>query len=90
MKTANKLVLYHFKNALNRAEEAELDLVEISPNAEPPVCRIMNYGKFIYEKRKQQKNKRKNKKLFKLKKSNSVRELMMAIIKLNFVALSVS
>ena len=38
------------QDALARAEEAELDLVEISPNAEPPVCRIMNYGKFIYEK----------------------------------------
>lgn len=34
------------------AEQAELDLVEISPNAEPPVCRIMNYGKFLYEKSK--------------------------------------
>ena len=40
------------QEALTRAEEAELDLVEISPNAEPPVCRIMNYGKFIYEKEK--------------------------------------
>ena len=40
------------QDALARAEEAELDLVEISPNAEPPVCRIMNYGKFIYEKEK--------------------------------------
>ncbi|KYL09490.1 translation initiation factor IF-3 [Mannheimia haemolytica] len=67
-----------------------MDLVEISPNAEPPVCRIMNYGKFIYEKEKAAKEQKKNKKLFKLKRSNSVRELMMAIIKLNFVALSVS
>ena len=40
------------QQALEMAEQAELDLVEISPNAEPPVCRIMNYGKFLYEKSK--------------------------------------
>ncbi|BAU48242.1 translation initiation factor IF-3 [Sulfurifustis variabilis] len=40
------------QEALKRAEEAELDLVEISPNAAPPVCRIMNYGKFQYEESK--------------------------------------
>jgi translation initiation factor IF-3 len=37
---------------LRKAEEAELDLVEISPQAVPPVCRIMNYGKFQYEESK--------------------------------------
>jgi translation initiation factor IF-3 len=37
---------------LRRAEEAELDLVEISPQASPPVCRIMNYGKYQYEESK--------------------------------------
>lgn len=35
--------------AIRRAEEAGLDLVEISPNARPPVCRIMDYGKYMYE-----------------------------------------
>lgn len=40
------------QEALRKAEEAELDLVEISPNAAPPVCRIMNYGKFQYEESK--------------------------------------
>ena len=35
------------------AEEVGLDLVEISPNASPPVCRIMDYGKFSFEQRKQ-------------------------------------
>jgi len=39
--------------ALDLAYEANLDLVEISPNAEPPVCRVMDYGKFIFEKNKQ-------------------------------------
>ncbi len=37
------------------AEEQELDLVEISPSADPPVCRIMDYKKFLYDQRKKQK-----------------------------------
>jgi translation initiation factor IF-3 len=39
--------------ALEAADEVDLDLVEISPNAEPPVCRIMDYGKFVFERKKQ-------------------------------------
>ncbi|OKY74406.1 MAG: translation initiation factor IF-3 [Desulfobulbaceae bacterium DB1] len=42
------------KEALAIAEQAGLDLVEISPNAEPPVCRIMDYGKYRYEQSKKQ------------------------------------
>ena len=38
--------------ALAKAEAAGLDLVEISPNAEPPVCKIMDYGKYLYQKDK--------------------------------------
>ena len=38
------------------ADELELDLVEISPNAEPPVCKIIDYGKFLYEQRDVKKN----------------------------------
>lgn len=49
------------------AEQAELDLVEISPNAEPPVCRIMNYGKFIYEKTKSAKEQKKKQKVVQVK-----------------------
>lgn len=49
------------QQALEMAEQAELDLVEISPNAEPPVCRIMNYGKFLYEKEKRQRAEEKTK-----------------------------
>ncbi|MDL2285278.1 translation initiation factor IF-3 [Desulfovibrio sp. OttesenSCG-928-F07] len=47
-------------DALNMAREAGLDLVEVAPNAEPPVCRIMDYGKFRYEeqKKKQEAKKR--------------------------------
>jgi translation initiation factor IF-3 len=40
--------------AMEAAAEAGLDLVEIVPNAEPPVCRVMNYGKFQFEQKKQQ------------------------------------
>ena len=39
-------------DALTRADEAELDLVEIVPNSDPPVCRIMDYGKFLFEQSK--------------------------------------
>ena len=41
------------KDAIQKAEEAELDLVEIAPQAKPPVCRIMDYGKFLFEEGKQ-------------------------------------
>lgn len=43
------------QDALARAEAAELDLVEISPNAAPPVAKILDYGKFLYEKSKKEK-----------------------------------
>lgn len=47
--------IYSLKDALAIAEEQELDLVEISPNAEPPVCKVMDYKKFIYEQKKREK-----------------------------------
>ena len=53
--------------ALALAEEAELDLVKISPNAVPPVCKIMNYGKFKFEQTKREKENRKNQKVIELK-----------------------
>ncbi len=53
--------------ALNMAEEQELDLVEISPNATPPVCKIMNYGKFLYIQNKQQRIHKAKQKKFDLK-----------------------
>jgi translation initiation factor IF-3 len=42
------------RDAIQRAREAGLDLVEIAPNAQPPVCRIIDYGKFLYEQKKKQ------------------------------------
>jgi translation initiation factor IF-3 len=47
--------VYQTSKALEIAEEQELDLVEISPNAEPPVCKIMDYRKFVYEQKKREK-----------------------------------
>ncbi|TAN15894.1 MAG: translation initiation factor IF-3 [Chitinophagaceae bacterium] len=47
--------VYPIQEALRMAEEAGLDLVEISPNADPPVCRIVDYNKFLYEKKKREK-----------------------------------
>lgn len=47
--------IYQLRDALNLAEQLELDLVEISPKANPPVCKIMEYKKFLYEQKKKQK-----------------------------------
>ncbi len=53
--------------ALSIAYESDLDLVKISPNATPPVCKIMNYGKYKFEQIKKQKEARKNQKVVELK-----------------------
>ena len=55
------------KEALNRAKEAGLDLVEISPNASPPVCKIMDYGKYCYALNKKEKEAKKKQKHFDIK-----------------------
>ena len=47
--------VYPVKEALSKAEALGLDLVEISPNASPPVCKIMDYKKFLYEQKKREK-----------------------------------
>ncbi|MFO7539722.1 MAG: translation initiation factor IF-3 [Chloroflexota bacterium] len=49
------------------ASDAELDLVEVAPNANPPVCRVMDYGKFSYEKAKREKEARKHQKQIEIK-----------------------
>ena len=49
------------------ADQAGKDLVKISPNAVPPVCRIMDYGKFMFDKAKKEKEARKNQKIVELK-----------------------
>jgi len=48
----NQLGILSRDDALQQADEADMDLVEVSPDANPPVCRIMNYGKFVFEENK--------------------------------------
>jgi translation initiation factor IF-3 len=50
-----KVDVYPIQQAIRLAQEQGLDLVEISPNAEPPVCKIVDYSKFKYEQKKKQK-----------------------------------
>jgi translation initiation factor IF-3 len=47
------------RDALRMAHEADLDLVEVAPNSSPPVCRIMDFGKFLYEREKKDREARK-------------------------------
>jgi len=50
-----KVDIYDIRRALNMAKDQNLDLVEISPKAEPPVCKIIDYSKFKYDQKKKQK-----------------------------------
>ncbi len=55
------------RDALYAAEEAGLDLVEVSPNADPPVCKILDYGKYKYEAQKKANEARKKQKIIEVK-----------------------
>jgi translation initiation factor IF-3 len=55
------------REALNMAADMNLDLVNVAPTAKPPVCRIMDYGKFRYEQQKKEKENRKNQKVVDIK-----------------------
>ncbi|WP_311199266.1 translation initiation factor IF-3 [Leisingera aquaemixtae] len=57
----------HPAKAMEMAAEAGLDLVEISPNANPPVCKIMDFGKFKYEQQKRESEARKKQKIIEVK-----------------------
>ena len=65
--TGEQLGIVSAREALAIAEEAELDLVKISPNANPPVCKIMNYGKYVFELSKKAKEAKKNQKVTEIK-----------------------
>jgi len=54
-------------DAKRMAEEAELDIVEVSPTAKPPVCRIMDYGKFVFEEKKKRHDAKKKQKQVQIK-----------------------
>ncbi|CAH0122028.1 Translation initiation factor IF-3 [Paenibacillus sp. CECT 9249] len=56
-----------FREALQMAYDLNLDLVNVAPAAKPPVCRIMDYGKFRYEQQKKEKEARKNQKVVDIK-----------------------
>lgn len=55
------------RKALSIAEEQELDLVEVASNADPPVCRLMDYGKYLYEKQKRERESRRSQKQIEVK-----------------------
>ena len=55
------------EKALSLAEEHDLDLVEVAPSANPPVCRLMDYGKYLYEKQKRERESRKSQKQIEIK-----------------------
>lgn len=59
--------ILYTREAIQQAEEAGLDLVEVSPTAEPPVCRIMDFGKYLFEQNKKQQSARKKQKQIQVK-----------------------
>ena len=63
----SQLGIFSAYNAQKIADEAHLDLVKISPNATPPVCKVMDYGKYRYEQSKKEKEAKKNQKVVELK-----------------------
>lgn len=63
----SQLGIVALKDALARAEEKSLDLVKIAPQAEPPVCKILDYGKYRFELQKKDKEAKKNQKVVEIK-----------------------
>ena len=63
----NQLGIVPTNQALNMARDKDLDLVEVSPNANPPVCKILDYGKYRFEQEKKLRDAKKNQKVLKLK-----------------------
>ncbi len=58
--TNTNIGVVNIHDAQERADDVGLDLVEVAPNAKPPVCRIMDYGKFQYEQRRKERKSKKN------------------------------
>jgi translation initiation factor IF-3 len=63
----DQLGIMPIRQALQLAADANLDLVSVAPNAKPPVCRIMDYGKFKFEQQKKDKEARKKQKIISVK-----------------------
>jgi translation initiation factor IF-3 len=66
-KDGEQVGIVQIEEALKAADDVKLDLVEIVPNAEPPVCRIMDYGKFVFEAKKQKQAAKKKQKQVQVK-----------------------
>ena len=62
-----QLGILDINEALKIADERDLDLVEVAPEAKPPVCRLMDYGKYLYEKQKRERESRKSQKQIEIK-----------------------
>ena len=62
-----QLGIYPLREALRLAEDRGLDLVEVAPNATPPVCRVLDYGKFMYERARREREARKTHKQVEIK-----------------------
>lgn len=65
--TGNQLGIMPTREAVRLAQEKGLDLVNVAPDAKPPVCRIMNFGRYKYEQSKREKEARKNQKIITIK-----------------------
>lgn len=65
--SGEQLGIMSIKEAMRLAEEAELDLVKIAPTAKPPVCRIVDYGKYKYEQLRKEKEAKKKQKVIEIK-----------------------
>jgi len=79
------LGIVNLTEAFAQAEELDTDLVEIAPKAAPPVCRLMDFGKYKYAQSKQMHAARMKQKMFRLKKSSLDLEQMMVITILSYV-----
>ena len=62
-----QLGIYPLREALQIADEKGIDLVEVAPNANPPVCRLMDYGKYLYERTKKEREDRRGQRLIEIK-----------------------
>jgi translation initiation factor IF-3 len=65
--TGENVGVVSIEEALQQAYDADMDLVEVAPQAKPPVCRVIDYGKFIYERAKKEKEARKAQKVIEVK-----------------------
>ena len=65
--SGEQLGILSIRDALQIATDKQLDLVEVAPNANPPVCRLMDYGKYLYEKQKRERDARKSQKQIEVK-----------------------